>query len=96
MSKVKKAMQKTGLKYFSQLTAMQKNEVVLNIRILKNKLTSLPKGLAIEILKNKPLDHVLNENQKINDLIKGQKMFYYDALKYWLPLNINKILTDEQ
>lgn len=96
MSKVKKVMKKMRLRYFSELTSLQKNEVYINISILKNKLSALPKGLAIEILKNRPFDVAINENEKIDNQIKGQKFSYYEPLNCWLPLNINQILTNEK
>lgn len=90
MSKVKKAMQKQGLVYFSSLTSKQKDESINYIRIIKNGLLNIPYELAIEILKNKDLDEVLKENEFINNKIQGQKMFKHD--KKYLPLNINEYI----
>lgn len=94
MSKVKKAMQKQGLVYFSSLTSSQKNESINYIRIIKNGLLNLPYELAIEILKNRDLDEVLKETEFINNKIQGQKMFKHN--KKYLPLNINQILNFTQ
>lgn len=96
MSKTKKVMKKLGLKYFSSLSALQKNDVVINIRILKNNLSDLPKGLAIEILKNRPFEKTIKELDFINEHLKGQKVSFFSPLNCYFPLNIKKILTNEQ
>lgn len=93
MSKTKLAMIKQGLKYFSSLTPQQKDTTIKAIRIVKNGISELPKGLAVEILKNKPFEDTIKELDFINEKIKGQKMFYYSKLECFLPLNITEILN---
>lgn len=84
-------MQKCNIRYFSSLTSLQKDDTIKNIRIIKNNLISLPKGLAIEILKNMEFENVIKEIDSINNELKGQKMFYYKKLECWLPLNTKTI-----
>ena len=87
MSNVKKAMKLQGLKYFSQLTPQQKQDTVINIRIIRNGLENLPKNLAIEILKNKDLDLVIKEIDNISKELHKKKMFVYKPLKCYIPVN---------
>ena len=82
----KKAMQQTGLKYFSALTPKQKDNTILMLRIIKNGLTEINKGLAECILSNTPIEKTFEDVDTITKKLKGCKLFLYK--KTYLPTNI--------
>lgn len=79
---IKQAMKEQKLKYFSSLTAKQKDCSVFNIRKLRHNLTELPDGLAKQIL--------CNINERID--LTGCKMFKHGNVYY--PLNIKDFLNN--
>ena len=87
----KKAMKKCNVRYFSSLSIKQKCNSIQNIRIIKNNLIGLKKGLAEHILKMRDFDVVIKENEFIDSHLKGSKMFFYNKLNCWLPLNNTEI-----
>jgi len=86
---VKDLMKKQKLRYYSSLSSLQKNKVRINLRIIKNDLEKLPYLLAYEILKTNSIENVIFENEKIDKMLKGQKMFLFN--KNFYPLNIKEL-----
>ena len=78
------AMKQQNLKYFSQLSAKQKDKTILNIRVLKHNLTGLPVGLSKSILSE------IDDNILIDKLLKS-KLFKHENNYY--PINFNKMIN---
>lgn len=78
-------------KYFSQLTPKQKDKASGLFLRMKLNILNLPTDLANGIIQGLELDCIF----KIKSLIEGNKMFYYDKLDCYIPLNIGKLLKVE-
>lgn len=81
---VKKAMTEQKLKYFSALTARQKDVSTFQVKKMKHNLINLPDGLVKEIL--------FNINDRID--LSGCKMFKHENVYY--PLNLKEFLTNNK
>lgn len=82
--KTKRAMQKTGVRYFSSLTPKQKDKSVWAMTKLIYELTELPDGLARSI--------VYSGGVKIPRL-DGCKMVFREKSNTWFPLNIREMVS---
>jgi len=75
----KNAMQKTGLRYFSSLSPRQK-DLATNITIGCKFNDFNPVLLPIY-------------KQIFNPDLSGCKMFYFEKMKVWLPVNVKEIIS---
>ena len=73
--KTKKAMQQTGLRYFSSLSPKQKGNVRLHLVDFALGSAGLPDGLRQTIRKNIELDILLKFNNVLDRMLKRQKIF---------------------
>ena len=81
------AMKQQNLKYFSQLSAKQKDKTILNIRVLKHNLTGLPMGLSKSILSE------IDDNILIDKLLKS-KLFKHENNYY--PINFKETILQAE
>jgi hypothetical protein len=84
---IKKAMKATGLKYFSQLTAKQKDTTVQNMLIMKHGLSNLPRPFALQIIGATEIE----TPDILRDKIEGCKMFKVGNI--WYPLNFKELVN---
>lgn len=89
--KIEKIMQEQGLKYYSALNPIQKDNIFKDALSMKEGLMELPKGLRNQILKQIDLNKILEFRNHFDKLIKGQKCFKYKGNYY--PLNIKEIIN---
>ena len=82
--KTKRAMQKTGVRYFSSLTPKQKDKSVWAVTKMAHDLTGLPDGLALTIM----IEGGLKKAE-----LYGCKMVFHEKSNTWFPLNIREIVS---
>ena len=80
------------MKYFSHLDKSQKNRVITNLRILKNKLSLENRKISVEVLKYQSPGISEIEIKSITNKLKYQKIFRDKKLKIYLPLNYKEII----
>ncbi len=82
--KTKRAMQKTGVRYFSSLTPKQKDKSVWAMTKLIYELTELPDGLARNIVYSGWVEI---------PRLDGCKMVFHEKSNTWFPLNIREMVS---
>ena len=75
-------------KYFSQLTPKQKDKAQRFYLRAKLNLLDLDNGLQTAIISSMDIDKIC----AICEQLRGTKLFYYDKLGVYIPLNISELL----
>lgn len=94
--RTRQEMQKQKLRYFSGLSAKQKDQMINDIRAMRKGIFDLPEGLRNSVLGAQPWEDMISEKSIIENMLKGAKCFkhpkgYYPLnLKFILKTNINK------
>ena len=84
-------MKQQGLRYFSSLTAKQKDETIFFILKAKLGLLKLPPTLVKTIMVN-IFDEVVQVRELIYEKVKNQKCFKHNGVYY--PMNIQEIIKN--